>query len=126
MAATMALISLRAWQAHRLTHPYADAQRAIQSTEADVVLLDSRGVLYGMDLVRNDPWLQRTPLVLELSQLAPAQIHVLCHTTKLSVFSGPMALSHGIRPLNSLAGKQYAIPVRPLDTKLVCGNGSTH
>ena len=121
MAASAALIPIHAWQANRFTRPYAQAQRAIEATPADVVLVDSHGVLYGMDLVRNDPWLQRGPLVMELSQLGADQVRTLCRTRKVSVFSGPMALSYGIRPLNSLSGKKYAIPVRPLTTEQVCG-----
>jgi hypothetical protein len=121
LAASAALIGVRAWQANRLTHPYAEAQRAIETTPADVVLIDSQGVLYGMDLVRNDPWLRRGPKVLELRLLDPAQIHTLCRTRKVAVFSGPTALSYGIRPLKSLSGKKYDIPVRALSKEQVCG-----
>jgi hypothetical protein len=118
--ASAVLIPVGAWQANRFTHPYAEAQRAIQAARADVVLVDSRGVLYGMDLVRNDPWLQRGPMVLELNLLDPIQIHTLCRTKKVSVFSGPTALSYGIRPLHSLAGKKYDIPVSQLTAAQVC------
>ena len=90
------LIPLRAWQVRSFTHPYAVAERAIQAMDADVVLVDHKGVLFGVDLVRNDPLWTHRPIVLSLSALSERQLAALCARPRVKVFGPDQARAVGI------------------------------
>jgi hypothetical protein len=113
IASVLLLFPLRAWQANQFLHPYAAAERAIQSTRANLVLVDSLGVLYGTDLVRNDPLFQRRPVVVLYRGLDHEHLRRLCEIRDVALFSGPTALSYGIRPQSAFAGKGSAAADSP-------------
>ena len=97
-AASLAiLLPIRLWQVHAFVHPYAVAERAIQATPADLVLVDSSAMWFGADLVRNDPFLTRRPLVMELGELKPAQVQALCARYRVAVFGAAEANAAGVR-----------------------------
>lgn len=106
MAATLAvsvlvLLPVHALQVRDFTAPYARAHAAIEAAKADVVLIDSRGLWYGIDLVRNDPFLTRKPLVFDLASLDEAEVTDLCRTYRVAVFDRRQA--PGVRPVQDIA-----------------------
>jgi hypothetical protein len=113
IASVLLLFPLRAWQANRFVHPYAAAESAIQSIRADVVLVDSQGVLYGADLVRNDPLFQRRPIEVLYRGLDREHLRRLCETKAVALFSSPKALSYGIMPEGAPTGKGNAAAAAP-------------
>jgi hypothetical protein len=93
---SVALLPLRAWQANRFVRPFAGAERAIQDSGARVVIVDTLGVWYGFDLVRNDPLFRRGPIVLPLALLTEPQVKALCKDG-VTVFGEAQAGQFGIR-----------------------------
>lgn len=85
-ASLLILLPIRLWQVHAFVHPYAVAERAIQASHADVVLVDSEAMWFGADLVRNDPFLRNRPLVMDLHALRPEQVAALCGKYRMAVF----------------------------------------
>ena len=57
-------LPLRAWQVERYVRPFASLHAHMTSIDADVVIVDPTSSWYGIDLVRNDPFLQDQPKVL--------------------------------------------------------------
>jgi hypothetical protein len=124
IASVLMLFPLRAWQANRFVHPYAAAESAIQSTRAAVVLVDSQGVLYGADLVRNDPLFQRGPVVVLYRGLDREHLRQLCEIKATALFSAPTALSYGIMPGSDTTAKSAGITTTeavPTSTAQACG-----
>jgi hypothetical protein len=96
-ASLLILLPIRLWQVHAFVHPYAVAERAIQASHADVVLVDSEAMWFGADLVRNDPFLRNRPVVMELGALKPEQVQVLCGRYRVAMFGAAEAKAAGIR-----------------------------
>jgi hypothetical protein len=90
------LIPARALQAHRFAEPYAKAWRQIAATPADLVFIDQSGVLFGIDLVRNDPFLRNRPKTLLLDALSESQIDTLCVAYSVALFGKQDAAAAGI------------------------------
>ena len=82
----LVLLPLRGWQARAFIAPYAEAAAAIVRADADVVVVDTTGLHFGIDLVRNDPWLRNRPKVMDLVWLRPATIRSLCAAHDVAVF----------------------------------------
>lgn len=72
--------------AHDFAAPHVRAQAAISASDADVVLVDSRGIGFGLDLVRNDPYLRNRPLTMFAWDLEAPQIEALCARYKVERF----------------------------------------
>ena len=99
-AALLILFPLRAWQAHRFAHPYALAAAAIRAAPTDFVLVDDRNVWFGVDLVRNDPYLRNRPLILHAEDLEEDQARALCARGTISMFDSSVARRFGILRFN--------------------------
>lgn len=84
--ALFVLLPLHLWQAHAYVSPYAHADAAIHGADADVVIVDPTGLRYGIDLVRNDPFLEQRPKVLDLEHLDEAAIARLCASGSVALF----------------------------------------
>jgi hypothetical protein len=93
----LVLLPLRASQAHAFVHPYARAWAAIAHAPSAVVVVDPAGAWYASDLVRNDPYLRRGPLVFDIRVLTEAQLGELCAHRTLSVFKASDAVRLGIK-----------------------------
>lgn len=91
------LLPIRLWQAHSFLHPYAVAERAIQASPADLVLVDGAAMWFGDDLVRNDPFLTNRPLVMERGMLKPEQVKALCGRYRVAEFGAAEGKAAGIR-----------------------------
>jgi hypothetical protein len=107
-ASLLALFPIRAWQANGLLHPYAAADRAIRHTASQIVLVDDRGVWFGMDLVRNDPYLRNRPIVLRLRSLGRSEVSALCARHTASIFDRDDARRFGIR---TAPGRRPRLPM---------------
>jgi hypothetical protein len=102
-ASLLILLPVRAWQAHSLEHSYALAERQIQALEADVVIVGDTGLAFGTDLVRNDPFLQRRPIVLEAGAMSQDQLRELCGRYDVGWFLPAGAADAGI-PVRIMRG----------------------
>jgi hypothetical protein len=98
----LVLLPIRAWQAHRLVHPYALAHAAIDRAGAQLVLVDDKGSWFTTDLVRNDPYLSNHPIILSLGDLETGQASELCARYTISIFDAASAASFGIRNVHPL------------------------
>ena len=87
---------LRAHQVADFIRPYAKARQIITGSKADVVFVDSRGLWYGDDLVRNDPFLEQGPKVMHLSLLTGLQIRQLCAAHSVALFAYAQGKAVGI------------------------------
>lgn len=129
--AVMAAISLlllfpvRAWQTHAWVHPYATAHAAIERAKTPFVLVDDTGVWFGVDLVRNDPYLRNRPIALALANLTDAQVRVLCARGAITLFDQRDAARAGIDTFPGDRGARA--DARRIDAlhALSCGPGAT-
>jgi hypothetical protein len=58
-------LPLRGFQAWRIVRPYSRASEWMAGLPADVVIFDPSRIRYGNQLVRNDPFLRRGPLIMD-------------------------------------------------------------
>ena len=75
-----------AWRAHVYVAPYAQSDRLIRATDADIVLLDPRGGVFATDLVRPQHGVFTRPIVLSLPLLDPAKLDRLCARYDVAIF----------------------------------------
>jgi hypothetical protein len=113
-ASLLVLLPLRAWQANSFIRPYREAQAAVARAPAAVVAVDTTGLAFAADLVRNDPFLRNTPKVVDLAVMRPSQAAAVCSHGRVVVFdrgSGsalrPMAFSR--RSLQRIAAARRAM-----------------
>jgi hypothetical protein len=90
------LVPLRGWQANRFIRPYAEAEAAIVRTDAEVVVVDTTGLAFAADLVRNDPFLRNRPKMVDLAVARPRDAAAICARGRVVVFD--RASRSGIRP----------------------------
>lgn len=116
------LLPWQAHQVHRWVTPYARASAALAQMDADVVVIDPRGVWYGRDLARNDPFLAHRPKVMSLADLNEPRIDLLCRTHRVTIFDQTAASPFGIRPAR-IGGEldAQAARLRAVMTRLHCG-----
>ena len=93
-------LPLRLCQVHDFIRPFARSRAAIEHAPADVVIVDSSGLWYADDLVRNDPLLLDGPKVMNLSFLSNAQVKMLCANYRVALFDRRDAIAFGIGPAN--------------------------
>jgi hypothetical protein len=72
--AVLVQVPLRFVQGERFIRPYAAAYRHVLGRPGDVVFVHPDSVWYGRDLIRNDPFLEGQPVVLNARYLTP-QMH---------------------------------------------------
>jgi hypothetical protein len=68
---------LRCIQVERFVRPYARTAALFHAIPADMVAFDPRDAWYSADLIRNDPFLERRPVIVSLFGLTPTAIAVL-------------------------------------------------
>ncbi|MES2158777.1 MAG: MFS transporter [Pseudomonadota bacterium] len=74
------------WRIHAFVAPYAASHRLIDSSQADVVLVDPRGGLYVTDLVRGRDGVPGKPMVMNLGMLTLDQVDQLCENYVVELF----------------------------------------
>ncbi len=97
LATPLVMVPLRAGQIRDVLAPYR-AAHALTAAEADLLIVDDYRIYYGVDLVRNDPFLRAPPAAIRLSGAAPGRIARLC-AGRRTVFLDAEAL----RPLGLVA-----------------------
>ena len=118
----LVLLPIRAWQAHAFAHPYAAAHRIIERAPADVVLVEDVDVEFGVDLVRNDPFLRNRPVVLHLPSLSEEQVREVCAANRVAIFDTAAARAAGIGPGDRPEERRAAVaPLRAVMDGLNCG-----
>jgi hypothetical protein len=70
-------IPYRAYEIRTMVRPLSLASRYIESRPADFVIVETSDFWYSWDLIRNDPWLQKRPLVFDGTRLSPAALDAL-------------------------------------------------
>lgn len=78
-------LPLRAAQVERFVAPFAASSDYVAAREHDVVLVDGLDIWFGIDLVRNDPFLERNPKVLEVHLLSDGQLERLCRRHRVAL-----------------------------------------
>jgi hypothetical protein len=73
-------IPIRAWQIERYVRPFARAHDYVRHLDADVVIVDPTTSWYGIDLIRNDPFLREKPKVVSAFGLRHEQKEALAAT----------------------------------------------
>ncbi|MBY0528283.1 MAG: hypothetical protein K2R98_33140 [Gemmataceae bacterium] len=71
-------LPIRAWQVERFIRPFARAMVYLEQMPEEVVVIDSPPVWHSRDLVRNEPFLGRRPLVLDGQYLSAKDRAQLC------------------------------------------------
>lgn len=116
------LLPWQALQVHRWVTPYARASDALAAIDADVVIIDPRGIWYGRDLARNDPFLVARPKIVSLADLDETGVTQLCRTHRVKVFDAGAALKLGLRPARASAElDETAARLRAVMRRLHCG-----
>jgi hypothetical protein len=97
-ALSVGLVLFLAVRAHGYVAPYAASDRLIHRTDADVVLVDSRGGVFATDLVRTDHGVPGRPVVMSLAMLTPAKLDALCARYDVALFDWRAFRALGVRP----------------------------
>lgn len=71
-------LGLRMAQIEQFVRPFAASSTFIEQLDRDLVFVDNKDVWFGVDLVRNDPYLRNRPKVLALSKLDDKALAYLC------------------------------------------------
>ncbi len=75
--AVLIQLPARCWQVSDFITPYRKGAELIRSYQTDYVIADTRGIYYGVDLIRNDPYLVEKPIVFNKYYMDPEDIEVL-------------------------------------------------
>ncbi len=86
VAITLLSSAFLVWRTYAFVAPYAASHRLIDSSEADIVLVDPRGGLYVTDLVRGRNGVPGRPMVMNLSMLTLEQVDKLCESYVVQLF----------------------------------------
>jgi hypothetical protein len=120
----LVLLPVRAVQVHRFVTPYAVADQAVRHAGRDLVLVDDRGSLFTVDLVRNDPFLRNRPVVLSMGALGPKQMAILCAKRSIAVFDQSDARRFGIQTFLPPAVQSADLGRRAFLARARCGPNS--
>ena len=121
LISSLVLAPMRAWQAHAFIAPYARANSAIHQSKAEIVLVDDNDAWFTRDLVRNDPYLERRPLVMRLASLSDEQVRQLCAGHTLALFDAKVADRFGIETNDPLPDEAPTVARLRAVSRLSCG-----
>lgn len=85
-ALTLALLPVHAWMIHRFVAPYAQVDRMIAQSSADIAIVDVTAAPFASDLVLNRPDLTNRPIRLGYSPDTPLLLKRLCEESRVQVF----------------------------------------
>ncbi len=77
-------VPFRIYEVRTMVIPLARTWEFIESRPTDYVLVQTASIWYGCDLIRNDPWLKRKPLIFNDSKLTPSQRQKLIQNGSIS------------------------------------------
>jgi hypothetical protein len=116
------LLPWRAYQVSAFIKPYASAVAAIEHSSAKVVIVDATDILYGQDLVRNDPFLRAPQRMLSLQKLDEVRLDDLCRRYDVAIFDSTDAQRLGIAIVASLPDvAEHNAKLRALARSSGCG-----
>jgi hypothetical protein len=107
-AAVLVLLPIHAWQMHAMIAPYARAHTAIEKSGAGAVIIDTTGVYYGIELIRNDPYLRNRPLIFDIWVLDEPLVRELCTRMKVMIFDGTEAARYGVTKTDPTTNSEFA------------------
>jgi hypothetical protein len=100
------------WQAHEFSGRFAQTDRKIAATDADLAVVDDHTPVFTQDLVYNPPKIDRRPVRLLASKLSPDEIAALCARSSVA-FVGSTDLARISTLFGPLTRKQDAtLPLR--------------
>ncbi len=91
-------IPLRLMQVEHFVRPFANADAYIKNIHVDLAIVNTMGIWFGVDLVRNDPYLQNRPIVMAVTLLNPEKLRLLCTHYKPVVIDYDSLARFGIQP----------------------------
>ena len=77
-AGLLVAVPLRSVQVESTVAPYANALAHIRAQTSDLVFVDKFDIGWGLDLVRNDPFLETKPVVLAAGYLKADALRQVC------------------------------------------------
>lgn len=96
------------WQAHSFVEPYAQLNRAIDHTNADIVVVNTEGTGFVADEVRNQPDLSNRPIRLASATLTPADIRTFCARGTIAFVGASQMRLQGLVPMDALDSKHFS------------------
>ena len=109
LVSAVVLFPVRSWQAHGFVHPYAAAEAEIQRAKTPIVIVDDAGIWFGVDLVRNGPYLDHRPFVLYRGLVNTSRLRDLCARNAVTLFDRRDAERLGVPTFTEPSAR------RPLD-----------
>lgn len=88
-AALVVQLPLRAANVERIVGPYQRGFAWIESLNYDAVLYPTIDVLWGRQLVQNDPFLRNRPIIVSTTELSPDDYQALVHDRSKRVYAIP-------------------------------------
>jgi hypothetical protein len=107
-AAVLVLLPVHALQMRNKIAPYARAYAHIVNAQADAVVVDTISIYYGIDLVRNDPYLRNRPLTFDIGALDERLVRNLCARFSVTMFTGTDAARFGVVEEDPKGHSDYA------------------
>ena len=119
----MLLLPGRAYQVAAFIAPSIAASDSLRQASADIVIVDGSELGNAPDLVRNDPFLQNRPKVLDLRFLNDALIRDICGRFKVAIFDREQGAALGLPVTTPLSAEdlEHHVKLRALMKSLSCG-----
>jgi len=106
LAVSLAIIlPVRGVQAHAFEHPYSTGMQRIQASTAEVAMIDDYSLWFGIDFVRNRPFLDNRPIVLAANVLKGDQMPTQCARRKVAWFGPEDMEKVGVRRATRAAAR---------------------
>ncbi|NEV63014.1 hypothetical protein [Thiorhodococcus minor] len=99
LATLLVAVPLRAWQTETFVRPFATADRAIQGRSEDIVVIDASDIWFGVDLVRNDPFLRNHPRILVAQRIQRESLEAVCADSRWVLIDYPSVARFGLRQM---------------------------
>lgn len=110
------------WQAHAWVAPYARAYRALRASDAQVVIVDWRGGLFGQDLIRFDDGTLRKPVLMDINFLSRENVDTLCARYDVAIFDKADFWPMGMPQVGThYNGSDYVQSLRDQMAAMGCG-----
>ncbi len=110
IASLLVSLPMRSIQMKKYVQPMKDAYSFLVRQNVEIVLLDDKRVFFGLDLIRNDPYLRNKPVIMSLSKLSEDEIKHLCRRYKASIISyedlADFGVMHTVPPTGFSTGRK--------------------
>ncbi len=103
------LLPIRSIQVRSFTTPYSKADRSINRTDADFVMIDTISGYNSRDLLRNDPYLKKRPIRVDHLSLTPKMYQAFIERGSCVVFDSNDLTKNGILPVEMEEERRFTI-----------------